>query len=97
MTDFPSTTITLPTELLIRNLNEIQGVLAEAEVTPQLTFDASAVTKADTAGLQLLASYINHCQNQGSEIIWSNCNEALHNAGKLLNLSELLHLPETTD
>ena len=55
-----------------------------------VTLDASAVTRVDTASLQLLVAFVQDRRKRGREVVWRNVAPAFHEAADLLGLSAAL-------
>ncbi len=55
--------------------------------------DASAISRVDACGLQLLTSFIRHAESEGKSVEWLLPDENLLRATALLGLSEPMHLP----
>jgi len=62
-----------------------------------VTLDISAVQRIDTAGLQVIATFVRERESQGRQVLWRGSAPALSAAVKLLGLSGLLRLPASTD
>ena len=58
-----------------------------------VTLDISAVRRIDTAGLQVIATFVRERESHGREVQWRGNAPALSTAAKLLGLSSLLKLP----
>ena len=58
-----------------------------------VTLDISAVQRIDTAGLQVIATFIRERESHGRQVQWRGNAPALSSAAKLLGLSTLLKLP----
>jgi len=56
---------------------------------------ADKVSKADTAGLQLLATLAIEVTNRGGSLIWKNPSETLLTTAQQLGLSQVLMLENT--
>ena len=57
-----------------------------------VTLDVSAVQRIDTAGLQVLATFVRERESRGRQVEWHGTAPALSAAAKLLGLSSLLKL-----
>lgn len=55
-----------------------------------VTLDAGAVTRIDTASLQLLTAFVRDRRNRGRAVVWRNLPPAFHEAAGLLGLSTVL-------
>ena len=58
-----------------------------------VTLDIGAVQRIDTAGLQVIATFIRERESHGRQVQWRGQAPALSAAAKLLGLSALLKLP----
>jgi|SRR6185437_4306602 len=58
-----------------------------------VTLDIGAVQRIDTAGLQVIATFLRERESHGREVQWRGSAPALLNAAKLLGLGDLLKLP----
>jgi ABC-type transporter Mla MlaB component len=58
-----------------------------------VTLDISAVQRIDTAGLQVIATFVRERESQGRQVEWRGNAPALTAAAKLLGLSAFLKLP----
>ncbi len=58
-----------------------------------VTLDISAVQRIDTAGLQVIATFLRERESHGRQVQWRGDAPAMLNAAKLLGLSDLLKLP----
>ncbi len=92
MTDTDQFIIELPAELLIRNLDQIQSVLLSAQSYTNIVINGANVSKADTAGLQLLTTFINSNPIKAN-ISWNTPSTTLAETAQLLGLTQLLQLP----
>lgn len=70
--------------------NDLAKLLDESEV---VTLDINAVQRVDTAGLQVIATFIRERESNGHQVQWRGHAPALASAAKLLGLGELLKLP----
>ena len=70
--------------------NELARLLDSA--TP-VTLDISAVRRIDTAGLQVITSFVRERESRGQRIEWRGAAPALTSAAQLLGLDSLLKLP----
>jgi ABC-type transporter Mla MlaB component len=57
-----------------------------------VTLDISAVQRIDTAGLQVIATFVRERESHGREVEWRGSAPAISSAAKLLGLSSLLKL-----
>ncbi len=58
-----------------------------------VTLDIGAVQRIDTAGLQVIATFVRESESLGRAVEWRGAAPALTAAAKLLGLSALLKLP----
>ena len=58
-----------------------------------VTLDIGAVQRIDTAGLQVIATFIRERESHGRQVQWRGHAPALSAAAKLLGLRALLKLP----
>lgn len=58
-----------------------------------VTLDISAVQRIDTAGLQVIATFVRERESHGRQVQWRGDAPAMLAAAKLLGLSDLLKLP----
>jgi ABC-type transporter Mla MlaB component len=58
-----------------------------------VTLDVSAVQRIDTAGLQVIATFVRERESHGRRVEWRGTAPALVAAAKLLGLSSFLKLP----
>jgi ABC-type transporter Mla MlaB component len=58
-----------------------------------VTLDIGAVQRIDTAGLQVIATFVRERESHGRQVEWRGQAPALSAAAKLLGLSALLKLP----
>jgi phospholipid transport system transporter-binding protein len=59
-----------------------------------VTLDISAVQRIDTAGLQVIATFIRERESHGRKVQWRGAAPAVSMATELLGLSAVLKLPE---
>jgi len=58
--------------------------------------DGSAVERIDTAGLQLLLSFVKHQASRGKSVRWLASSPELIRGSQLLGIAGILGLPEST-
>lgn len=58
-----------------------------------VTLDIGAVQRIDTAGLQVITTFVRERESHGRQVQWRGNAPAISNAAKLLGLSALLKLP----
>ncbi len=69
------------------------GLAKLLEEPGTVTLDISAVQRIDTAGLQVIATFVRERESQGRQVQWHGEAPALSNAARLLGLGALLKLP----
>jgi ABC-type transporter Mla MlaB component len=69
------------------------GLAKLLEDSNAVTLDIGAVQRVDTAGLQVIATFIRERESQGRQVQWRGNAPALAAAAKLLGLSSILKLP----
>ena len=69
------------------------GLAKLLDESDAVTLDISAVQRIDTAGLQVIATFIRERERQGRQVLWRGQAPAMVTAAKLLGLSSLLKLP----
>ncbi len=62
-----------------------------------VTLDISAVQRIDTAGLQVIATFLRERESHGRQVQWRGSAPAMLSAAKLLGLNELLKLPTAAE
>lgn len=83
--------VLLEGELTIRNIGEIRGLLAGAlDGASPLLIDASRVTIADTAGIQLLIAFLQAAEMRGLTAGWAGISPPMRDTACLLGLSRWL-------
>lgn len=88
-------TLNLPDELTIAEVGDYhQRLLAMLAEDAGVALDAGAVTRVDTAWLQLLVVIQRALLEAGGGIQWAAVSEAFSESAVLLGLSEQLGLPE---
>ncbi len=92
----PDAIIRLGAQLTIREAVPLRVELLErVDAVEPVGFDASAVQKVDTAGLQVLLAFISQRRKSGGALKWMGCSEAVRKAAALLALEQPLGLPAT--
>lgn len=83
--------IELGPALVLATATELHGRLAGllAEPAP-VVLDVAAVTRIDTAGLQLLHAFIEARRTEQRDSRWENLGAAVRDAAKLLGLQSML-------
>jgi ABC-type transporter Mla MlaB component len=74
--------------------SDLAKLLDEPEV---VILDVSTVQRIDTAGLQVIATFIRERESHSRQVQWRGHAAALASAVKLLGLSALLKLPATEE
>lgn len=62
-----------------------------------ILLQAAAVERVDAAGLQLISSFLAHCQSHQRDCQWDQPSAALCEAAAGLGLAQALQLQSTTD
>jgi phospholipid transport system transporter-binding protein len=84
----------VPSECTIADADALKSGLAKLLEHPDaVTLDISAVQRIDTAGLQLIASFVRERAAHGRRIEWQGAAPAFSTAADLLGLSSLLQVP----
>lgn len=85
--------LSLPEELSIANVSEWKKQLSELLLkdTP-LSLDAAALTRVDTAAIQMLSAFIIQVRSSGQEFSWVEPSETLKSTAQCLGMSEYLAL-----
>jgi ABC-type transporter Mla MlaB component len=84
---------TLAAECTVADAGSLKSGLARLlEESGIVTLDAGAVQRIDTAGLQVIATFIRERESHGRQVQWQSHSPAVSNAAKLLGLSALLKL-----
>lgn len=90
----PDAIIRLGAQLTIREAVPLRAELLErVDAVEPVGFDASAVQKVDTAGLQVLLAFVQQRRHSGGALKWMGCSEAMQRAASLLALEQPLGLP----
>ncbi len=90
-----SLTVVLPENLTMSGVEmeqlhqDLEGVIQQEKT---VVFDASQVTRADTAGLQLVSGLIIELEKQGKTYRWNGVSDVFRNAVRLLGLEAKLQL-----
>lgn len=87
------TTVSLGHALDIVNASSLKNRL-ESAIAKSLpvVLVSDKVEKADTAGLQLIYSFIKEVESQGRDVSWQKPSDNLIQASEILGLSEKLYL-----
>ena len=85
--------LSLPEELSIANVGEWKKRLSELlRQDPPLSLNAAALTRVDTAAIQMLAAFIIQVRSSGQEFSWVEPSETLKSTSICLGMSEYLAL-----
>ena len=91
----PDNSVLLPSQLTIRQIEQVYRQCDNAlKGAGTLRIDASAVSKVDTAGMQLLIALKTEMDSQHSAIEWLAINDELRNVARFMGLQALF---ETTE
>lgn len=86
--------VQLAEELVIGAAAELHVRLGKALARPgPVVLDASAVTRLDTTGLQLLHAFVRTRDESAGEWCWENVGAALREAATQLGMAQMLRLP----
>ncbi len=86
-------TIKLQSELNIRHVAELKGLLTEAlNSDAAIILDASEVDGADAAGLQLLVAFIRQASLKKRPVEWHKPAEGFLSTVKLMGLNDALEI-----
>lgn len=92
--DSGSGAFAIAAECTVADAGALKSGLAKLLDAPGvITLDIAAVQRIDTAGLQVIATFVRERESLGREVEWRGAAPALTAAAKLLGLSELLKLP----
>jgi len=81
-------------ECTVADASSLKTGLAKLLEQPGIvTLDIGAVQRIDTAGLQVIATFIRERESHGRQVQWHGHAPALSAATKLLGLAALLKLP----
>lgn len=83
----------LPEQLTIVNVNSLCDALHELiskQNYDKLVIKADQVQRADTAGLQLMLSFVFAAREQHIDLIWSKPSKKLQEAAAILGLQQAL-------
>jgi anti-anti-sigma regulatory factor len=85
-------------ECTVADAGSLKTGLAKLLDEPQtVTLDISAVQRIDTAGLQVIASFLLERESHGRPVQWRGEAPAFTSAARLLGLGELLKLPTASE
>lgn len=89
-----SSTFAVAAECTVADAGTLKSGLAKLlETSSVVTLDVSAVQRIDTAGLQILTTFVRERESQGRQVQWQGSAPALALAAQLLGLRSLLQLP----
>ncbi len=89
-----SSSFTVAAECTVADASSLKSELAKlVNATDVVTLDIGAVQRIDTAGLQLIATFIRERETNGRQVKWQGTAPVLTTAAQLLGLSALLKLP----
>ncbi|HEX5353542.1 MAG TPA: STAS domain-containing protein [Rhodanobacteraceae bacterium] len=87
--------VQLGEELVIGAAGALHVRLGKALARPgPVVLDAAAVTRLDTAGLQLLHAFVRARNESAGEWCWENVGAALREAATQLGMQRVLELPD---
>lgn len=93
----PDHHVPLGEALVIGTAAELHAQLGEALASSDpVVLDATAVTRLDTSGLQLLQAFVEARDANDGPWQWANVSEALRTAAALLGLQPMLKLPDVS-
>ena len=85
-------------ECTVADASTLKSGLAKLlEDSGVVTLDIGAVQRIDTAGLQVIATFVRERESRGRQVEWRGTAPALTAAAKLLGLSSLLKLPTSVE
>jgi ABC-type transporter Mla MlaB component len=80
-------------ECTVADAGSLKAGLAKLlDAAGMVTLDISAVQRIDTAGLQVIATFVRERESHGRQVEWRGTAPALSTAAKLLGLSSFLKL-----
>jgi ABC-type transporter Mla MlaB component len=89
-----SSSFTVAAECTVADASSLKSELARLlDDTEVVTLDIGAVQRIDTAGLQLIATFVREREAHGRQVKWQGNAPVLATAAQLLGLSTLLKLP----
>jgi ABC-type transporter Mla MlaB component len=92
-----SSSFTVAAECTVADASSLKSELAKLlDDTGVVTLDIGAVQRIDTAGLQLLATFVRERESHGRQVQWQGNAPSLATAAQLLGLGALLKLPAPT-
>lgn len=85
----------LPASLDIQHAAALHAQLAPELSAASLSLSAAAVDRVHTAGLQVLAAFVQTRSRAGQATVWQSPSASLRQAAARLGISALLGLPAT--
>ena len=92
MAEASVTTIDIPPEVSIRTLESVFPLLDKALLQSEIKLNGQAINKADTAGLQLIASFLKSTESKNIQATWVSPSVSLCNTARILGLVKALKL-----
>ena len=92
-----STTLALPQECLIGNAASLRESLLSVAANDEVTLDAGAVQRIDTACLQILAAFVRERDAAKHPVKWLAVPDSLTERARLLDLGDLLGVAAPRD
>lgn len=89
--------VSLPGSLDITTVTAVRGELLDAVSAGDLVLDATAVTRIDAAGLQLLYAAVTEVRSRGARVSWAGASAAVRAGARILALTGALALPDAAD
>lgn len=88
----------LPAECVVQEAQDLrEQLLPLTEVTTPVTIDVHALQRIDTAGVQILAAFVEGRRREGLAVAWSGESTVLARAAELLGLQRLLQSSESRE
>ncbi|OMH32143.1 STAS domain-containing protein [Motiliproteus sp. MSK22-1] len=85
-------TVDFPSEVLIHTLESLSPLLDKALQHSEINLNGQAISKADTAGLQLIMSFLKSSEIQSLQVAWINPSVSLCTSARMLGLVRELKL-----
>lgn len=90
-----SATLPLGTSLCLEKLEPVHAeMLRHAQAPKMVSIDASSVVDIDSAGLQLLACFVDTLRGAGGTVTWRGVSESVRCWSDVTGLSNALGLPD---
>jgi len=89
-----ASTLELPAEFSIADVGQWKAAATEKLNTAELVLDGSAVSRIDTAGIQLLVSLFLQCHRNETDVKWRSASDAIVRTAVALGVSEQLQLDQ---